>query len=545
MSNSLYEDAIAEARRLTEMAEQNAKNKIIDAVTPQIRQLIEQELAGVEGDEELEIELDDAPEEEGDQALLDLDALAGMAGMADDLVGPEADEEEAETSLRMSDGEIEVQVGDVSIEIETGADDDEEEVLLDQPMAEALAGAVAGTKQGRRRLNERLHSLQKRVRVLKEALQEAKKSSTPAQREKIAAIMESLAHEAVTLQRQAIISERNTGGRTLETKLVSSIIKEMKEMSRKNGKSVFDFLFEAEEGEDMEQPEAEAEEVEVEEAGEVEVDADAVASAVEDILAAVGAADMEVEVSGGEEAEEEAEEAEEAEIELDLEEGDMMEMQHEMDEGEHMDETVYELDESMLRRELRRLRRLNEADAVDGSGDSSFGGGEAGDEAFVEVDEETLLNVLADELGDVAPGKASAEADSFGGGEMQKENRMLKRQVVGYRRVIKQLKGHLSEMNLFNAKLLYTTKLIQNRDFTAKQQRAIVEALENAKTLREAKLLYKSLTESLDKGANGGRLAENRKRVLGSASKSARSAQPVNESGGDDRWALLAGLKNN
>ena len=223
----------------------------------------------------------------------------------------------------------------------------------------------------------------------------------------------------------------------------------------------------------------------------------------------------------------------------------MMEMQHEMDEGEHMDETVYELDESMLRRELRRLRRLNEADAVDGSGDSSFGGGEAGDEAFVEVDEETLLNVLADELGDVAPGKASAESDSFGGGEMQKENRMLKRQVVGYRRVIKQLKGHLSEMNLFNAKLLYTTKLIQNRDFTAKQQRAIVEALENAKTLREAKLLYKSLTESLDKGANGGRLAENRKRVLGSASKSARSAQPVNESGGDDRWALLAGLKNN
>jgi len=46
MSQTLYEEAIAEARRLTEMAEQNAKNKIIDAVTPQIRKLIEQELLG-------------------------------------------------------------------------------------------------------------------------------------------------------------------------------------------------------------------------------------------------------------------------------------------------------------------------------------------------------------------------------------------------------------------------------------------------------------------------------------------------------------------
>ena len=99
-------------------------------------------------------------------------------------------------------------------------------------------------------------------------------------------------------------------------------------------------------------------------------------------------------------------------------------------------------------------------------------------------------------------------------------------------------------MNLFNAKLLYANKLMQNRNLTPKQQRAIVEALDNAKTLREAKLLYKSLTSSLRKRSSS--LNENRSlRTLGSASKSARSAQPITEGAGSvDRWAVLAGIGN-
>ena len=105
------------------------------------------------------------------------------------------------------------------------------------------------------------------------------------------------------------------------------------------------------------------------------------------------------------------------------------------------------------------------------------------------------------------------------------------------------LKEQLVEMNLFNAKLLYANKLMQNRDLTAKQQRAIVEALDNAKTLREAKLLYKSLTSSLNKRSSKKNLAEGRStRSLGSASKSAQSAQPAKSAGSMDRWAILAGI---
>jgi hypothetical protein len=105
------------------------------------------------------------------------------------------------------------------------------------------------------------------------------------------------------------------------------------------------------------------------------------------------------------------------------------------------------------------------------------------------------------------------------------------------------MKAQLVEMNLFNAKLLYANKLMQNKNLTQKQQRAIVEALDNAKTLREAKLLYKSLTESLNKGSARS-LQEGSTRTLGSSSRSTQSAQvrPTSNGVEVDRWAVLAGI---
>ena len=107
------------------------------------------------------------------------------------------------------------------------------------------------------------------------------------------------------------------------------------------------------------------------------------------------------------------------------------------------------------------------------------------------------------------------------------------------------MKAQLSEMNLFNAKLLYANKLMQNRDLSIKQQRHIVESLDEAGTLNEAKLLFESLSKSLTKPGRGESLTEgaNRK-VLGSASKATKSAQPSKTQNVEvDRWARLAGLK--
>ena len=38
MSKSLYEEAVADAQKLRELAEETAKNRVVDAVMPQIRQ---------------------------------------------------------------------------------------------------------------------------------------------------------------------------------------------------------------------------------------------------------------------------------------------------------------------------------------------------------------------------------------------------------------------------------------------------------------------------------------------------------------------------
>ena len=56
MSSNLYNEAIVDAKQLIQMAEENAKNKLIDAVAPMIRKLVESQLLGeAEGDEDFDM----------------------------------------------------------------------------------------------------------------------------------------------------------------------------------------------------------------------------------------------------------------------------------------------------------------------------------------------------------------------------------------------------------------------------------------------------------------------------------------------------------
>lgn len=50
MSTTLYKEAIAEAQQLKELAEQNAKNKIIEALTPRIQAMVESQLLSEQDD---------------------------------------------------------------------------------------------------------------------------------------------------------------------------------------------------------------------------------------------------------------------------------------------------------------------------------------------------------------------------------------------------------------------------------------------------------------------------------------------------------------
>jgi hypothetical protein len=149
-------------------------------------------------------------------------------------------------------------------------------------------------------------------------------------------------------------------------------------------------------------------------------------------------------------------------------------------------------------------------------------------------------------------------ASNFGGGAIKKgvvpESRRRRRRTTRLsesrkvriaERKATAAKKELKESNLMNAKLLYVTKLMQQHTLNNKQQRAIIEAMDNAKTQREAKLLFTSLTESLNKRANGkaGKSLNESASRTGTSSRSLRSGQAPRNNGAElDRWAVLAGL---
>ena len=235
--------------------------------------------------------------------------------------------------------------------------------------------------------------------------------------------------------------------------------------------------------------------------------------------------------------------------EYDMDEEDDMDESDYMDEEDDMEEAVFHVDESMLRRELTRLREAKGKRAKGGgiknAMPGSFGGGSV--EGLPSELNQLGENERATKKVAVKALKVAQEATNAAQNERKarikeaRDNQALKTKLVESENSNSALREQLEEVNLFNAKLLYVNKLMQNRDLSARQQRAIVESLDAAKTVREAKLLYTSLTESL-KSKSGSTMNENR--VFGSSSRSTRSgsASTLNESVEADRWAILAGI---
>ena len=533
MSKTLFEEAVADANKLRELAEETAKNKVVEAVMPQIRDMINRKILGEDIDVEDEMPSIDIEDLEDDDDLEPVQEL------------PEEPKEVQLGSGSAGPG-VNIQVdGDVEIDLDLGEED--EELVLDQAMSEALSRLIMGEEPQKSAFETKLDKLSENVSKLSSILESVDKSHlTNQQVKRLNLSYMYCLREAMKLKSEVILVENTTQER-LERRLTETI-KEIRKMSKSNRRNIFDFLFEAEDEkkkvEELEEAELSLElsADEQEELADAE-DADAVNTALEDILG-----DISLELAGAEEGEEEgeeeegeeepieaeeAEEAEEGEEEEDLEEGDMLEMGH-MDEGDDMDE-VYEIDENMLRRELASM--MNEEAAADADPALAHGGEEVGD-VLLDISEDDLINALADELGSVSESRRPRRRS---GSRALTEAR---KEIAQYKEAVADLKGQLVEMNLFNAKLLYANKLMQNKDLTMKQQKAIVEALDNAKTLREAKLLFKSLTESLNRRTGSKKLTEGSLRTIGSSSRSTRSAAPAPANNGAeaDRWAVLAGL---
>jgi hypothetical protein len=112
---------------------------------------------------------------------------------------------------------------------------------------------------------------------------------------------------------------------------------------------------------------------------------------------------------------------------------------------------------------------------------------------------------------------------------------------------IKSLRKTINEVNLLNAKLLYTNKLFRSYNLTNEQKVKVVENLDRTSSVREVKLVYATLSESMN---FSGTERKGKKSITeGFASKPAKSTAPKREIISEanqmaDRFKQLAGLIN-
>ncbi len=484
--SKLFEEAIADAKKLKEVAEENAKKAILESVTPQIREFIEEQL------------LEEKEEEEDNT-----DEMSTMTGN--------------------------------SVQGHTSALNLDEEVYLDEGALASLVELIG---------EENLDSLNesKSQKALFSAVKGAVSTMDDNQREKLLNLSHKLNESANHL------SKTNKGEdmskkyyevdlRTLREALDLEEVEEVEKVEEVEDKELeelyeqFASLLEQDEEVEMEEPEMDTPELDAgAAAGEDDMlSKEEVEAAIEGLVA-----ELELNLGGG------APEGDDLELpELEAELPDL-------DAGgeEDLNET-FEVDPRVLRQELGRIRKMVAEGKVDhhfggkgggaagidgsfgGKGNKNagvkgaFGGGSEGQDAFTNPPQINKLNEAVRQL--------------------RRQNRAQKEKLNKYRGAVSSLREQLEDLNLFNAKLLYVNKLLQNKGLNESQKKSVIKALDEAQSLTEAKSLYKSLTETFSRGE---RKTISESRILGSSSRATTSSQSSATSTNNElgRWQRLAGL---
>lgn len=629
MSKQLYEEALADVKKIKEVAEANAQRAVLDVVVPRIRDLIENELLR-------EHNVDDDEFAEPGSVVPDGDLIT-------DLVSPAASPEEiGDSAIAPPDAEgkvtldIDAMCADpagvsVSAPMMGAFNDDEYEINLES--LAALSPVLNATKNGAAKEFElRVYRLGEMINKFKGAgalIQESNGYQV-----KIAQMISRVEDMYDYLQGSIVDSAKKN---LYETKL-ESYFKELNKlqgltMSKKYNKKTMN------EADVTLKLTGLPDDVDLDSVG-----VDLITGEEDDLDG--DSDDLDSEESG-----EDTDDEFGGDMDLgDLDMGGSEQGEEEMGENLRLsDDTIVEIDENMLRREIFRIKKLREeavpstaGHAPSGKELDDFGGGtdegspfdadmpdlspakaarplgEADDEDMDEADQMDEADM--DEMGNRRSGQSFGD-DVADGHETQKQNMPYAESVSRrlsfekklqeraksraksikleasrsksklkvaalkkeYAQVSKRfneslaranklnrlmaesakksnrsnqnggssrsaatenaLRIKLAETNLINAKLMFTNKLLQNESLTSRAKAQVIEQLDSATTVREAKLVYESLNKAL--GGTSKSVNENKDRkVLGSSSRATRpaSTQAINEGYEADRWARLAGI---
>lgn len=132
---------------------------------------------------------------------------------------------------------------------------------------------------------------------------------------------------------------------------------------------------------------------------------------------------------------------------------------------------------------------------------------------------------------------------------LRNENKKLKNNLREAFRTITTYKQAINEVNLLNAKLMFTTKTLRQFDLNENQQVRVLESFDRANTVREVKLVYTTIVESFNKKGKSS-IKENK----GLASKTVKQINPRSSNNKEksiigentvSRLQRLAGLRKN
>jgi hypothetical protein len=234
----------------------------------------------------------------------------------------------------------------------------------------------------------------------------------------------------------------------------------------------------------------------------------------------------EVEVEDEDEVEDEIEEEDDVEDELDLEaiirelEGELGDEESEYEETYEGEEEEYE--EGTYEGEGHDEEEVTEdAPAHDAVG---FEDPTNADDASIDEEEDEEMIDLEEILREMGYGDDEEEVSEEEHGE--EDHSELEEELETAYATIKELQSTINEVNLLNAKLLYANKLFRGYALTNEQKAKVVENLDRTSSVREVKLVYATLAESMN---FTGTEKKAKRAISESVSKATKSTAPVKE----------------
>ena len=184
----------------------------------------------------------------------------------------------------------------------------------------------------------------------------------------------------------------------------------------------------------------------------------------------------------------------------------------EVEEGEHMEDEDEDIAEVLRQLEAEMANEGEEVEEgmhdeeEEDKKDEGMHDEEMEDEDMdEEIDLDEIIKALTEEEVNEEEEEEKAEEAMVPAAELEE-----------YKQTVQYLKDKLSEVNLLNAKLLYTNKLFRSRNVSEEQKMKVIEQFDRAANVREVKLVYTTFAESIA-----------RKPVNESAKRVSKASKPV------------------